>query len=210
MAYSDFDLDDILADFGLAPRPGSLFAGVPQVEVPDWLPAYLTKAESLAFASEKSRSEAVVMPVLLALREVHAARPAVFSGLRLDADTARGLNGVCDFILALTDAVLPLKAPVVTLVEAKQGDIEQGIGQCVAQMLGAQLFNARFGEGDLPVYGCVTNADVWLFLRLDGTTLTQDRVRYSVSDLPKLLGVLAAIVSDVEAKRNPTPARPDA
>lgn len=201
MAYSDFDLDDILADFGLAPRPGTLFADAPPAAVPAWLPEYLTKAESLAFASEKSRSETVVMPVLLALREVHAARPAVFSGLRLDGDATRGLNGVCDFILALTDAVLPLKSPVVTLVEAKQGDIEQGVGQCVAQMLGAQLFNARFGDGDLPVYGCVTNADVWLFLRLEAGQLTQDRVRYSVGDLSKLLGVLVAIVNDVQAKR---------
>ena len=47
----------------------------------------------------------------------------------------------------------------------------------------------------------MTNADVWLFLRFEAGVLTQDRVRYSVGDLPKLLGVLVAIVNDVQAKR---------
>ena len=33
MAYTDFSLDAILADFGPAPRPGSLFANTPPAAV---------------------------------------------------------------------------------------------------------------------------------------------------------------------------------
>ena len=45
---------------------------------------------------------------------------AIFSGQRLDVDPERSLVGECDFILALTDPVPRLRAPIVTVVEAKK------------------------------------------------------------------------------------------
>ena len=58
-------------------------------------------------------------------------------------DAGRGLQGECDFILALTEPVPRLRAPLVTVVEAKKNDIEAGLGQCVAQMVAARDYNER-------------------------------------------------------------------
>ena len=40
-----------------------------------------------------------------------------------------------------------IKAPVLMLVEAKNEDMKRGYAQCIAEMLGAQTFNAREGDG---------------------------------------------------------------
>ena len=97
----------------------------------------MARGTRLATISEKARSEFIVAPVLLAARESTAGRLAIFSGQRLDVDPARGLVGECDFILAVGPAVPPLRGPIATVVEAKENDVEAGLGQCVAQMAGA-------------------------------------------------------------------------
>jgi transketolase C-terminal domain/subunit len=50
-----------------------------------------------------------------------------------------------------------LGAPVITIVEAKNENIIGGLGQCVAEMVAAQIFNQR-KEIDIPIiYGAVTS-----------------------------------------------------
>ena len=99
-------------------------------------------------------------------------------GQRLDVDPDRGLVGECDYILALTPPVPRLRAPLVTILEAKKGDVEAGLGQCLAQMVGARLFNERAGQPPRPVFGCVTSGEVWSWsVKLPSTSaqLTIDR-----------------------------------
>jgi hypothetical protein len=38
---------------------------------------------------------------------------------------------------------LVIEAPVITIVEAKNDNIQSGLGQCMAEMIAAQLFNER-------------------------------------------------------------------
>ncbi len=71
--------------------------------------------------SEKARSEFMVVPILLAASESFAGDLTIFSGQRLDVDPILGLVGECDFILALTPPIPRLKAPLVTILEAKKG-----------------------------------------------------------------------------------------
>ena len=113
----------------------------------------------LALVSEKARSEFLVAPILLAARELTGNALAIYSGQRLDVDPAKGLLGECDFILARTDPVPRLRAPLLTVVEAKKNDIEGGLGQCVAQMVAARLFNERAGDTTTRVFGCVTTGE---------------------------------------------------
>ncbi len=89
----------------------------------------------LALVSEKARSEFVVAPILLAAREMSRETLTIYSGQRLDVDPERGLQGECDFILALSAPLPRLRAPLLIIVEAKKNDIEAGLGQCVAQMV---------------------------------------------------------------------------
>ena len=102
--------------------------------------------QAAALVSEKARSEFLIAPVLLAAHDFAPGALTIYSGQRLDVDPERGLLGECDYILALTPPVPRLRAPLVTVLEAKKGDVEAGLGQCVAQMVGARLFNERTGE----------------------------------------------------------------
>ena len=153
----------------------------------------------MALVSEKARSEFIVGPILLACRELSGGALAIFSGHRLDVDASRGLHGECDFILALADPVPRLRAPIVTVVEAKKNDIEAGLGQCVAQMVAARDYNEREGRSPGVVYGCVTTGEAWQFLRLEGSDVTVERGRLYIDNVGAILAAFGAIVSRSQA-----------
>jgi hypothetical protein len=191
MAFSDFTLERIAQTLGVTTRNAFLFPDPRMVEAPAWLLDSLKKLTQLSLISEKARSEFIVVPILLASRELCPTQLAIFSGQRLDVDSALGLVGECDFILAATEDVPPLRAPIATIVEAKKNDIEAGLGQCVAQMVAARMFNQVAGRGEYPVFGCVTTGEVWQFLQLTEKTAAIDRRRYYLDNVE---GILAAIL----------------
>jgi hypothetical protein len=194
LAYSDFTLQSIEARFGVTSRPAALFADAQPVTVPDWLRDQLERGLQLPLVSEKARSELIVMPVLLACRELSHGTIAIFSGSRLDVDLERGLTGECDFLLARTPSVPEVRAPLVAVVEAKKNDVEAGLGQCVAQMIGARLLNEPSDPPRTTVFGCVTTGEVWQFLRLEGSIASIDKKRYYLDNMPGILGVFQAIL----------------
>src|SRR5262245_32926094 len=153
MAYSDFTLEAVVKKLGVTLETGELFPGITPTTPPAWLPEALGRGRQLVLLSEKARSEFIVAPILLAARELSHNAFAIYSGQRLDVAPEQDLVGECDFILTATAAVHVLTAPIATLVEAKKADIELGLGQCAAQMIGARLFNEREGRPPLPVYG---------------------------------------------------------
>ena len=140
MTYSDFTLDTVEQALGLSIRPGDLFPGIERTPVPAWVSDLLAIGRgSAALVSEKARSEFLVVPILLAANEPQRGEMTIFSGQRLDVDSARSLVGECDFILAMTPPVPRLKAPWITILETKKGDIEAGFGQCIAQSVAARI-----------------------------------------------------------------------
>ncbi len=156
--------------------------------------------------SEKARSEFIVAPILLALRELSGERIAILSGQRLDVDPARRLQGECDFLLALSDPVPRLRAPVAAVVEAKKNDIDAGLGQCIAQMVAVQLYNERSGWPLKSVYGCVTTGEDWQFLRLTGTEVIIGQGRLYISDVGGILATLHAMVRQAAVAATPAEA----
>ena len=195
MAYSDFTLETAIAKLGIATQLAVLFPDLNPVPIPDWLREILAKRTPLALISEKSRSEFIVAPVLLASRELSHERLAIYSGQRLDIDPEKGLVGECDFILTLSPPILPLRSPIVTLVEAKKNDVEAGLGQCMAQMVAAQLFNQSGGQSSRPVFGCVTTGEIWQFLQLATSVVSLDERRYYLDDVGSILAVFQRIVA---------------
>jgi hypothetical protein len=196
MAYNDFLLDRVCKTFGLAPAWEALFDHIPAVQVPQWLQDLLDKTMPLALGgSEKARSEFIVVPILVGSRELSQNSFYVYSGQRLDVDPAQGLVGECDFILADTRPLPVLQAPIMMLVEAKKHDIDAGIGQCAAQMVGARLFNQREGKGPDTIFGCVTSGENWQFLKLEHDSLIIDSHRYYIVNVDQVLGVFQAIVA---------------
>jgi hypothetical protein len=196
MSYREYTLETVLQHFGITIEESALFPEGKSPAIPAWLTDALRRGTRLALLSEKSRSEFIVAPILLAAREITGDRFAIFSGQRLDVDPEQGLIGECDFILALGPAMPPLHAPLMTVVEAKKNDIEFGIGQCIAQMIAARKFNEAGGKNMHPVFGCVTTGETWQFLRLSGNAVIMDVNRYYLDNVAAILGVLDAICKE--------------
>lgn len=110
-------------------------------------------------------------------------------------DSERGLNGVCDFLLTRSDERFYISHPVVTIIEAKKEDIVAGLGQCVAVMVAAQVFNEREGICQKTVYGSVTTGSNWRFLKLEDKMVFIDRPEYYLERVGKILGILVSILT---------------
>ena len=194
MSYTDFTIRSVAVDLGLDVQTVELFPGLGPTPVPVWLRDALERGSLQFPRSEKARSEFIVAPILLACRELTSGPLSIQSGVRLDVDPARGLVGECDFILSATPPVPDLRAPLVTVVEAKKHDIEAAIWQCFAQMVGARLFNEREGCPIEEVHGCVTNGDNWQFLRLVEDRAEIDRRRFYLDSVGMILAAFGAIL----------------
>jgi len=194
MPYTDFTLPDVHTRLGVSPQPVDLFPGLQPLPVPQWLQELLARGLRQALLSEKARSEFIVAPILLAIEEICPPPLAIYSGQRLDVDPDKGLTGECDFVLAGTETVPMLRAPLLTILEAKRNDVEGGIGQCVAQMVAARIFNQQAGLDWPEMYGCVTTGETWQFLHLKESVVGIDRRRYYIDNVGGILAMLDAIV----------------
>jgi hypothetical protein len=199
VSYSDFTLDRVRKTFALTISDKvDIFASIPQIECPRLLTEILRENIPLALASntEKSRSEMIIAPILIAVRKYLNNQISLFSGIDFTVDPAQGLNGNCDFILSRSPELLILNAPVVTIVEAKKENINAGLGQCVAEMLAAKLFNEREGNNIPTIYGTVTTGTNWKFLKLIGQVVEIDLIEYYINNIGKILGILSNILTE--------------
>ena len=197
MAYSNFTLESVRTAFKLETVESiDLFSGIAPVTPNSHFTEELRKKVPLAVAigTEKARSELIVAGVLFELREHFDRRISLFSGIDFSVDAEKGLTGVCDFLISLSSEQFFLEAPVIALVEAKNADVKLGLGQCVAEMLAAQRFNAEKGNSISSVYGTTTSGTDWLFLKLEGQKLHIDMAIYTIAQCDKILGILASMV----------------
>lgn len=67
-------------------------------------------------------------------------------------------------------------------------DIIAGIPQCLAELVAAQIFNAREGIVRETLYGVVTNGEVWKFMRLRGVDAVLDDGFYYLDNVEKIVG----------------------
>lgn len=198
MAYRDFTIERLSTDFGVNFQGANLFAQVLPLEPSTWLTTTIDIARQVGFGSEKSRSERLVSPVLLELAHRNAHQFAIVSGGNLDVDPARGLNGECDFVLSFTRLQDFIKAPVFCVTEAKKQDMEWGVVQCAAQLIGAAQLNEREKKAIPTLYGCSTTGIEWQFLKFENQVFTLDEDRYLITEIAKLLGVLQQIVDQTK------------
>ena len=197
MAYSDFTIDRVRNELNITlDFSASLFDDVSPVTASDWLVDTLALMAPMAMANtEKARSEFMVAPILGELVKRLDYGIFVFSGKDFNVDSDRGLSGYCDFLVSLSSESISIQAPVCTIVEAKKDDINGGIGQCIAEMVAAQIFNERKGAAIDRIYGVVTSGMAWRFLVLEGTVARVDRLEYYVSQVDKILGILFSAVA---------------
>ena len=198
MAYSDFTLARLNEQFGLTNRRERLFHIVQPISPSSWLIDELQQLEELPVRTEKAKSEYIVVPILKELRRLNDKYFTVYSGEILTADLALGLNGECDFMLAKDINTFDLNYPIIHIVEAKRNDLEIGVPQCAAQLLGARIFNEKRGVKLEKIYGCVTTGNDWLFLVLEDNLVIDSRIYY-LSEVDLLLGIFGQIINYYKA-----------
>jgi hypothetical protein len=194
MAYNQFK-SETLSELELkAFLPQTL----PVFKPTDLVLTILQEATNEALATEKAKSEFIINPVLKELHRQNMNRFSYFSGYKFDVDVKLQLKGYCDFILSATANSPIIKSPIFCLVEAKKAAIEEGFGQCGAEMYAAQLFNERHHNPQKIIYGCVTNAFSWAFLRLENNILSIDPnyIPLTFAEPHKVLSILQWILDE--------------
>jgi hypothetical protein len=150
---------------------------------------------ALAVSTEKARSEWIISPILVEVRQQSTHALSLFSGTDFTVEASEGLSGFCDFILTRSEEQNAITAPVLMIVEAKNENMKAGLGQCLASMVAAQRFNEREGNALDVVYGAVTTGTTWRFLRMQGSNVEIDRVEHYVENIARILGIFQEVTS---------------
>lgn len=198
MSYSDFTLKKVKTELGLKTVENiSLFEEIQEVAISNYLAQTLLRNVPLALAmnTEKARSELIIINVLLEVKEQVANQISLFSGVEFTVDRNKGLNGFCDYIVSQSSEQLYIDAPVLMIVEAKNENIIAGLGQCIAEMYAAQLFNQQEQQVMPYIYGAVTSGDEWKFLKLSNDIVYIDQMSYYINDIKKIIAILIHILN---------------
>lgn len=192
MSYSEFTLARIKKEFQITViEKAGLFDNLPTENCSAYLAETLAYNVPLAISNntEKARSELIISPILIEARK-HQEQFNFFSGTKFDVDESKGLNGFCDFIVSSSEERLYITAPVFMLVEAKNENINGGFGQCIAEMVAAQIFNNQENNSIKTIWGAVTSGTNWQFLKLENNAVEIDLSQYYLHDIEKILGFL--------------------
>ncbi len=197
MSYKDFTIKKTQDVFQIeiTELPG-IFSGINERAISRHLVDTLKENIPLATSinTEKARSELIISPILVELRKLFNRKISLFSGIELNVDKEKELNGFCDFIISLSPEQLFLKAPILTIVEAKNENIMGGLGQCIAEMIASKLFNENEGNTKNNIYGVIASGSIWKFLKLVNNGVHIDLDDYGIKELGKIMGILSSMV----------------
>ncbi len=87
------------------------------------------------------------------------------------------------------------------MVEAKNESIKSGLGQCIAEMVAAQIFNQRNGEAIECIYGAVTTETDWKSLKLTDKTIWIDKRDYFINEVSHILELLTTLFKAFSYRR---------
>ncbi|CAN5470792.1 hypothetical protein BH20ACI1_BH20ACI1_20640 [soil metagenome] len=194
MGYSNYrKIKTVVKKFNLEVSWLSLFDEIIPVEPSSWLAETLELSKLMPLTNEKTKSERVVSPILMEVSRNYIDRISFFSGEDLNIRPEDDLSGECDFFFALHPPKPFIDAPIISLAEAKDEDMDWGIAQCAAQMLGAKLYNEMEGKNIPFIYGCATDGIEWQFMKLENDIYYIDNRIFT--DLSEILGVWHKIIN---------------
>jgi hypothetical protein len=197
MTYSSFTLRQVKQDFGIITiEAGRFLPATAPIQPSIYLKESLSEGLPLALAtgSEKARSELIISPILVEVRKILDRKVSLFSGEDFTVAPELGLNGTCDFLISRSQEQIIIEAPAIVVVEAKKGDLKQGLGQCAAEMVAAQRFNEINQIPIGTIYGSVSTGNAWRFLKLVKNELSIDLNDYAIPPIDELLGMLVWMV----------------
>jgi hypothetical protein len=199
MGYSNYKkIKTVVKKFNLSTKWVSLFDTVQTVEPSPWLTETLKMATYFPLMNEKTKAERVVSPILLEVSKDYKNEITFFSGEDLNVSPENDLSGECDFFFALHPPQSFMDAPIISLTESKDEDMEWGVAQCAAQMYGAKLYNEIEHKDIDIIYGCATDGVEWQFMRFENNTFFVDNKVYT--DLREILGLWHFIIQSYLVK----------
>jgi hypothetical protein len=193
--YRDMKLPDLVRKYTLQLTDDDITCNFGSIEPSLWLVETLARAKEVGYTNEKARSERVISPILIEARKYFEKNLILYTGELLDVNREEGLTGECDFIFSWGGSKEILFPPICLVTEAKKEDFTAGKAQCTAQLIGAQQFNQAAKTATISLWGCVTNAVEWIFIRLTAQNLVMDANIYTLDSLPKILGILHSILA---------------
>ena len=144
------------------------------------------------YTSESSRCENIIYPILREIYKSFVDKYTLWSHKSITYDAK--LNGTPDYLFStkseLGKTVLGL--PIVIVVEAKKNDFSEGWGQCLAELIAVQKLNKA---EELPLYGIVTDGELWQFGKLVSDEFTKSKLRITITDLDKIFGTISFLLS---------------
>jgi hypothetical protein len=146
------------------------------------------------FSSEASRCENVIYPILREVYKRYAANYSLWSHKSLLCDEV--LSGIPDYLITSRSELGKniLGQPIVVVVEAKQNNFTEGWGQCLAELVAAQLLN----QATFPVYGIVTDGEVWHFGKLVEQTFIKNENVFAINELSKIFGAISFMIAQAQ------------
>ena len=193
MAFSDYKtISQVQKEFGIKYQEENFIQSQPFEPHESFLIDLQFNLENMdVYTSEASRTEIVISPIL---REVYKKYYEKYSfWIQKTITYSDKLSGTPDYLIAAKSSLgkTVLETPLIVIVEAKKNDFEQGWGQCLAELVAAQKIN---GNNSLPVYGVVTDGELWKFGKLIDTTFIKNIKGYTVTALSELFGAIDFIL----------------
>ena len=144
------------------------------------------------YTSESSRCENIIYPILREVYKSFIDKYTLWSHKSITYDSK--LNGTPDYLFSTKSELgkTVLGFPIVIVVEAKKNDFSEGWGQCLAELIAVQKLNKA---EELPVYGIVTDGELWQFGKLVSDEFTKSKLRITITDLDKIFGTISFLLS---------------
>lgn len=144
------------------------------------------------YSSEGARTELIISPILREIYKNYVETLAFWVQKPMTADAL--LSGVPDYIFGTKSPLgkKVLGTPLVLIVEAKKNDFEQGWGQCLAELVAAQIINRETAK---PVYGIVTDGLLWRIGKLTEKVFVQDTGKYTTDSTAQLFGAIDFVLA---------------
>jgi|SaaInl8_200m_RNA_FD_contig_71_125001_length_1366_multi_4_in_0_out_0_2 hypothetical protein len=198
MAYTDFTtLAQVEQELGVTIKQASkLYIDIAPIEVSSWFRETMELSYDLALNinTEEARQSLIVNHVLIELKTNLPI--SLFLKKSFPVDASKGLTGYPDGLVSNYPDELEIKAPVLVVVEAKNNDINSGFPQCLAEMVAADIFNHKAGIVRERIYGVVTDAVSWRFVKLQENVATIDRHTYPFNGGNQIIAILQTFILD--------------
>ena len=197
MAFSEFkNISEVQAIYKIRYEESLFIVGKEKMPSISFVEDFEFNKENIdIFTSEASRSEIIISPLLREMYKKHCEKYSFWIQKGISFDEV--LTGTPDYIFSKKSALgkTVLEVPLVIVVEAKKNDFEQGWGQCLAELVAAQKIN---GDAERPVYGIVTDGNLWQFGRLRQEIFTKNTENFTVDHIARLYGALEFLADLVE------------